>query len=81
MVKYNDQTQRFRIHAERRELAIVSEIVYPGWCARVNGKPTRIERAKLGGVETPLRAIWLNAGDNMIDFRYRPFHYLLFGCS
>ena len=81
VLQYDDQTQRFRIHVERRGQAIVSEIAYPGWCARVNGKSERIERAKLGGIETPLRAVWLDAGDNDIQFRYRPFHYLLFGCD
>ena len=81
ILQYDDHTQRFRIHTLRAEQAIVSEIAYPGWCARVNGKPVRIDKAKLGGVETPLRAVMLSAGDNEIEFRYRPYYALAFGCD
>ena len=81
VLQYDDHTQRFRIHSIQAEQAIVSEIAYPGWCARVNGKPVRIDKARLGGKETPLREVPLEAGENVIEFRYRPYHALAFGCD
>lgn len=81
VLEYKDEVQRFRLHVDRSELAVVSEIAYPGWCARVNGKPVPIHNAILGGKPTPLRAVQVQPGDNVIEFRYRPFFYLFFGCS
>lgn len=81
LLQYDDHMQRFRITAQHAESAVVSEIAYPGWCATVNGKPVTIERAILGGVLTPLRQIPLEQGINDIEFRYRPYYALLFGCA
>lgn len=80
VLEYNDEVQRFDLHADRSELAVVSEIAYPGWCAWVNGRSVPIQHAILGGKVTPLRAVPVLPGDNFIEFRYRPFSSLLIGC-
>jgi hypothetical protein len=81
LLQYDDHVQRFRIVAPRAEPAVVSEIAYPGWCATVNGKTVAITQAKLGGTETPLRMVPLEQGINEVEFRYRPYHTLMFGCG
>jgi hypothetical protein len=80
VVHYDDETQHFRIHVDKPTTAIVSEVAYPGWCARVNGTPVPIRRAQLGG-QTPLRAVPVVKGDNDIEFTYRPYRALILGCD
>jgi hypothetical protein len=79
--EYGDHVQRFRLNSAVRDQAIVSEIAYPGWCATVNGRPVEISHARIAGSETPLRAVPVQPGDNVIEFRYRPFRSMLFGCD
>jgi hypothetical protein len=81
LLRYDDHLQEYRIRASRTEQAVISEVAYPGWCAYVNGKAVQIEHARLGGIETPLRAVWVEPGENTLEFRYRPFHSLIFGCG
>jgi hypothetical protein len=81
LLRYDDHFQEYRIRASRREQAVVSEVAYPGWCAQVNSRPARIEHAQLGGIDTPLRAVWVEPGNNVIEFRYRPFRSLILGCD
>src|SRR5262249_18791094 len=69
---YEDDVQRFRLTAAAGDRAVVSEIAYPGWCATVNGRPVEITRATVRGIETPLRTVPVQAGENVIEFRYRP---------
>jgi hypothetical protein len=81
VLEYGDLVQRFRVRADRAEQAVVSEIAYPGWCARVNGKPVGIEKASFHDMQTPLRAVPVSVGDNIIEFRFNPYSALLFGCG
>jgi hypothetical protein len=78
---YDDDVQRFRFTATAGDRAIVSEIAYPGWCATVNGRPVEITRATIGSVETPLRSVPVQPGENVVEFRYRPFRAMLLGCN
>jgi uncharacterized membrane protein YfhO len=43
---------------------------YPGWRARVDGRPQDIYRADYG-----LRAVPLPAGEHVIEFIYRPVSF------
>src|SRR5262249_51524187 len=78
---YDDDVQRFRLTAPAADRAIVSETAYPGWCACVNGRLVESPRATVLGIETPLRTVPVQAGENVIEFRYRPFRAMLFGCN
>jgi len=48
-------------------MLVISEMVYPGWYAAVNGQPARIHRADAG-----LRGIALPAGQSRVTLRYAP---------
>jgi hypothetical protein len=48
-------------------LLVVSELWYPGWHAKVNGRSTEIARA-----DWLLRAIAVPAGTSTVKFQYRP---------
>ena len=60
---------RIRIRAEMRRagLAVLSEVYYPGWEARIDGKPAPLLKA-----DFILRAVPVPAGDHMIELRFRP---------
>jgi hypothetical protein len=55
-------------------LLIVSEQYYPGWNAYVNGKPTQVY-----AVDGILRGIFLEAGDYVVEFKYRPLSFVIGG--
>lgn len=46
---------------------VVADTWYPGWQAKVNGEPVDILRANYG-----FRAIWLGAGEHLVEMAYRP---------
>jgi hypothetical protein len=46
---------------------VVADTWYPGWQAKVNGEPVDILRANYG-----FRAVWLGAGEHMVEMAYRP---------
>jgi uncharacterized membrane protein YfhO len=53
-------------------LLIVSEQYYPGWKAYVDGESTQIY-----AVDGILRGIFLEPGVHIVEFKYRPFSFLL----
>jgi hypothetical protein len=55
-------------------LLIVSDQYYPGWNAYVNGKPTQVY-----AVDGILRGIFLEAGDSVVEFKYRPLSFVIGG--
>jgi hypothetical protein len=65
----NYESDRFvlKVHAKGAALLTLSEVYYPGWLAFVNGKATPIIRA-----DGALRAVEVDAGDNVVEFRFRP---------
>lgn len=46
---------------------VLSEMVYPGWNCRVDGAPTKVERA-----DGLFRAVWLEAGAHRVSWQYEP---------
>jgi hypothetical protein len=49
-------------------LLVLSEIWYPGWQARDNGRPSPIVRT-----DVVLRGVYLEAGSHTVEFVYRPW--------
>lgn len=49
-------------------LLVLSEIWYPGWQARDNGRPVSIVRT-----DAILRGVYLDAGQHRVEFSYRPW--------
>lgn len=65
--RYQPDRLEFRVHARSRGLLVLSENFYPGWQARVNGKPARIYE-----VDGALRGIVIGAGENHVTLDYAP---------
>ena len=61
------QAARVRATAPCDAYLVVADPYYPGWTATNHGKPTPLLRA-YGGV----RAVMLPAGENLVEFAYRP---------
>lgn len=80
-IEYTDHFQRFRLRSAQEEIAIVSEVAYPGWCATVNGKATPLYKVAISGKPALLRGVRVDAGQNVLEFRYRPWSKLVLGCS
>ena len=59
------------VRAECPGLLVFSELFYPGWEARVDGRPVPLRRANVA-----FSALWLEAGEHRIERRYVPriFH-------
>jgi len=51
---------------------ITSEIIYPGWKAAVDNKPTEILRAK-----ELFRSIYLDKGKHVVTFKYKPATFFI----
>ena len=71
---YSDSAERisFTSHASRDGFVLLNEIYYPGWEARLDGKPVTILRAD--GI---FRALRVPAGDHQLEFRFRPRFFAL----
>lgn len=52
---------------EKPGVLLVSEVFYPGWKVRVDGKPSRILRA-----DVALRAVPLEAGKHIVEMTFEP---------
>jgi uncharacterized membrane protein YfhO len=55
------------VTASSNALLVLSEMYYPGWVARVNGKKVPIQR-----VDGTFRGIVVSAGPNRVEFEYAP---------
>ena len=63
---YGLNSIRLEAHIEKPCLLLLSEIYYPSWHATVDGEPVDVLRA-----DYCLRAIPLDAGSSVIEFRFR----------
>ena len=62
----------FNSHQSQDGFVLLNENFYPGWEARIDGKPAPIHRAD--GI---FRALRVTAGDHHMEFRFRPRHFAL----
>ncbi len=64
-----DLPERIRLHchSSQKSYAIVSDAWFPGWQARVDGRPAPVLRA-----DVALRAIPVGAGDSTVELVYAP---------
>jgi hypothetical protein len=60
-------SQRFSIQLDRDNLVVFPEINFPGWKATVDGRSTPLVTA-----DYLLRAIFLDAGNHRVEFRFEP---------
>jgi hypothetical protein len=67
-------TQRWRVDAPAGGWLVVRDLYWPGWKARVDGRPVPLLPAD--GV---FRAVALPAGTHQVEFRYRPLSFGLGG--
>ena len=65
---------RVAVSTEAPGLLIVSHQYYPGWNAYINGKPTQIF-----AVDGILRGVFLETGDHIVEFKYRPLSFMVGG--
>ena len=49
---------------------MLSDVYYPGWQARIDGKPTMVYQT-----DYVLRGVALPAGDHVVDFEFRPLGF------
>ncbi len=65
---------RFRVDTETKlpRLLVVSQNWYPGWCTTVNGQSRKLVR-----VDGALMGVAVEAGRSVVEFRYRPSHFMM----
>lgn len=69
---YKDQYQRYSVTTDMAVMATVSEIAYPGWVAKVDGKPVDISTYNVAGYPL-LKSLPLPAGTHTVELIYKPF--------
>lgn len=67
VVSYADERVVAESRAPRRSLLVLTDTHFPGWKARVDGRPAEIER-----VDYLLRGVTVPPGSHRIEFRYQP---------
>jgi len=69
ILSLQDAPNRVTIHATLTApgYLVLADTWYPGWQATVDGKPVGILRANYA-----FRAVWLEAGEHIVEFTYRP---------
>ncbi len=70
--EYTPRRVRGRVHCSVPGVVLLSDTFYPGWYATVDGAPARIYRA-----DYVMRAVFVPAGDHVIEFRYVPLSFQL----
>lgn len=61
-----------RLNDSAASLLILNDLYYPGWEARIDGRPTPILRANIIS-----RAVAVPAGEHVVSFKYRPRSFAL----
>jgi hypothetical protein len=67
LVSYEPERVVARASASRPGLLVLTDLHYPGWKARVDGRDVPVER-----VNYLLRGVPLSAGSHEVEFRYEP---------
>ncbi len=64
--------QRIAVSADCPGLLVLSEVFYPGWQVRIDGRPAALLRANVA-----FSAVWLDAGEHEVEWRYVPQSFRL----
>lgn len=72
LISSNVNSQTFEVSTDKPALFYISDTYFPGWTAKINGKPTKIYRANYN-----FRAALVPAGRSKIEFSYLPTHFQL----
>jgi hypothetical protein len=73
--RYGPQRVSLTVKTEIPSLLVLSDLFYPGWHARVDGKEVSIV-----AVDGALRGIWLTGGgEHRVEFFYRPRSFFVGG--
>ena len=65
-------TLKIQVTTEQPGFLVLSEQYFPGWKAYVDGNESTIYEAN-----GTMRAVFLDAGAHKVEFRYRPFSFIL----
>ena len=60
-------SESFRVHLDRDSWVVFSEVMFPGWKAQVDGKPSDIFTGNYA-----FRTLLIPAGDHLVSFQYQP---------
>lgn len=70
VLRYNNNYVAIEIKNNEDAFMVFSDNYYPGWKAYINGKEVKIY--KTNGI---LKGIYLNKGNNIVVFKYRPSYF------
>ena len=68
VLKDEVDSQAFKLHMDKAGPVVFSEVVFPGWKARVDGRP-----ADLLTADYCFRSVAVPAGDHEVDFLFAPW--------
>lgn len=69
---YTDSYQRYKVNMTESRDVIISEVQYPGWHIKIDGKSAEWFPYIVDGVPI-FRTFNLSQGQHMVEFEYRPF--------
>lgn len=69
---YDDRLQTFSVQVPQTGQVILSEIDYPGWTAKIDGKPAVIKTYSIGKYPL-LKSLHMTAGTHTVQLSYKPF--------
>jgi uncharacterized membrane protein YfhO len=72
VIRYKPNEVVVRVEASTPAMLVLSDSLYPGWQATVNGQPTKVYAA-----DSVLRGVAVPAGRHEVVFRYRPRSLML----
>jgi uncharacterized membrane protein YfhO len=67
VVELKNTHQEFKTNSSEPNMLVVSDLFYPGWEAKIDGKRTKIYLT-----DYAFRGIFLKPGNHQITFEYKP---------
>jgi hypothetical protein len=67
ILRYQPERITIRVRCGRPKFLVLTDAYYPGWKAWVNNLEVKVHRADFA-----FRAVPVDAGENIVDFRYEP---------
>ena len=73
ITQYSDHSITMRTASAAKQRLILSEVMYPGWHAYVDGKTTPVSAYNPLGPPNLFRSAMIPAGTHTVQFRYQPW--------